>query len=136
MVTIEAAGMQYLLVVDDDHDVRDVVAQVLEDEGWSVQTASDGAFALEHLDQSEPPGLILLDLMMPRMNGWEVLEAVSQRPALAGVPIVILTAAADRRTRSDLGARGFEVLTKPVQLTDLIAVVERKCLRPAKVHAS
>jgi CheY-like chemotaxis protein len=129
MSRIEPAGMPYLLVVDDDHDVREVVTQVLEDEGWLVHAASDGAFAIEHLDQNAPPGLILLDLMMPRKNGWEVLEEVSARPQLAEVPIVVLTAAADRKTRNELAARGLEVLTKPVQLSDLIAVVERKCAR-------
>ena len=123
--------MPYLLVVDDDHDVREVVAQVLEDEGWAVESASDGVFAVEHLDRSTPPGLILLDLMMPRMNGWEVLEAISARPGLHGVPIVILTAAVDRKTRSELADRGLEVLTKPVHLEDLIAIVARKCTRAA-----
>ncbi len=121
--------MPYLLVVDDDHDVREVVTQVLEDEGWAVQGASDGVFAVEHLDQNEPPGLILLDLMMPRMNGWEVLEAIKSRPGLQAVPIVILTAAVDRKTRNELAGRGLEVLTKPVQLQDLIAVVASKCAR-------
>ena len=126
--------MPYLLVVDDDHDVREVVTQVLEDEGWAVHGASDGTFAVEHLDRHAAPGLILLDLMMPRMNGWEVLEAISARPALHDVPIVVLTAAVDRKTRSELAERGLEVLTKPVQLKDLIAVVARKCAKEAPVE--
>ena len=67
--------------------------------------------------------------MMPRMNGWEVLEAIKSRPGLQDVPIVILTAAVDRKTRNELAGRGLEVLTKPVQLQDLIAVVASKCAR-------
>ena len=129
MVCIQDEGMPYLLVVDDDHDVREVVSQVLEDEGWAVESASDGAFAVEHLDRHAPPELILLDLMMPRMNGWEVLDALTLRPALSSVPIVILTAAVDRKTRSDLASRGLDVLIKPVQLAELIAVVAGKCTK-------
>jgi CheY-like chemotaxis protein len=121
--------MPYLLVVDDDHDVREIVSQVLEDEGWAVESASDGAVALEHLDGHTPPMLILLDLMMPRMNGWEVLEAIGARPALRDVPIVVLTAAVDKKTRAELSGRGLEVLTKPVHLQDLVAAVERRCSR-------
>lgn len=80
-----------VLVVDDDEDVRDSVATILRDEGYHVETAANGKEALEKLERIPPPGAVLLDLMMPVMNGWSTLEALRKRgPA---PPVVVVSAA-------------------------------------------
>jgi len=80
-----------VLVVDDDEAVRTVMAEVLRADGHHVVCASDGAEALAVLRSGPAPELVLLDLMMPRINGWQVLASMSQSPRLASVPVVILT---------------------------------------------
>jgi CheY-like chemotaxis protein len=109
-----------VLVVDDDPDLLDVTRFVIENEGIVVETARNGQEALALLRAGRLPGLVLLDLMMPVMNGWEFLEEVAKDPLLGAIPIVVLTAA--ERTQVS-GA--MEVLCKPVDLTALLRVVER-----------
>ena len=109
-----------VFVVDDEQDLLDVTTFVLESEGFRVKTARHGAEALELLCSGTRPELVLLDMMMPVMNGWEFLEAIARIPALRGIPIVVLTAA------GSLGVPGVtEVLRKPFDLEDLMEVVER-----------
>jgi CheY-like chemotaxis protein len=109
-----------VLIVDDDPDLLDVTSFVIESEGIGVETARNGQEALALLRAGTLPGLVLLDLMMPVMNGWEFLEEVAKDPSLQAIPIVVLTAA--ERTQVS-GA--MEVLRKPMDLTALIRVVER-----------
>jgi CheY-like chemotaxis protein len=111
-----------ILVVDDDDAILELVQMTLENEGYSVITASDGAEALELLEKHSP-SLILLDMRMPRVNGWQFAEAYRKRPAPHS-PIVVITAATDVAQRAaDIGAEGF--LGKPFDLRDLLAAVER-----------
>jgi CheY-like chemotaxis protein len=115
-----------ILVIDDDTDLLDVTRFVLENEGFGVETARSGEDALEMLRAGERPGLVLLDLMMPVMNGWEFLEEVAKLPALKAIPIVVLTAS---ETREVPGA--VEVQRKPINLGSLIEMVERHARRGA-----
>jgi two-component system response regulator MprA len=114
-----------VLVVEDDRDVRDAIAEVLDDSGYLPVLAANGREALARLRSGEPlPHLILLDLMMPEMDGWEFRSVQGSDPALSGVPVVVLTAHADAQDAADrMHAAGF--LRKPVQLTELLAVVAR-----------
>jgi DNA-binding response OmpR family regulator len=83
-----------ILIVDDEPGVRDILRVNLESEGYVVSEASDGFEALERT-QAEAPDLIVLDLMMPRLSGWEVLCRLEGDPASAGTPVVILSALSD-----------------------------------------
>jgi two-component system, chemotaxis family, chemotaxis protein CheY len=113
-----------ILVVDDDPAIREVLEEALSIAGYSVETAANGSEAFERLDEEDLPRLILLDLMMPVMNGWRFCERQSADPRLSGIPVVIVSA--DRRATqaaSILGAA--DCLTKPVGLDELLEVVAR-----------
>lgn len=118
--------MSPILIVEDDPDVRASLVEVLEDEGYRVETASDGAEALDYLRGApdELPRLILLDMMMPKMDGFEFRAAQSSDTLLSRIPVAVVTAddQAGRRAAA-LGANGY--LRKPVQLVDLLALVEK-----------
>jgi CheY-like chemotaxis protein len=97
------SGKLTILVVDDNIDAVEALAQILEYEGYAVATAYDGRAALEYLGGHPTPDLTILDLMMPIMNGWELRAELAKVPALAKVPIVAMTGA---RARSpDRGRR-------------------------------
>lgn len=116
-----------VLVVDDDPYIREALAEVLEDEGYPVVTAGDGEEALDRLGRSSPPSLILLDLRMPGMSGWELRRRLLAEPRLAGIPVVLLSA--DSRleeAQAVLGAAGS--LRKPPSLDELLAAVGRFAL--------
>src|ERR1044071_3114804 len=81
-----------ILIVEDEDDVRHVLADVLQDAGFAVATATDGFDALDQIEQ-HPPDAILLDLMMPAMDGWQFLEACRGDPRSARIPVGILSAA-------------------------------------------
>jgi CheY-like chemotaxis protein len=116
------AARKAVLVVEDDPDMRQLVEEILSDEGYRVNTAQDGQAALEEVAR-ELPGLILLDMRMPRMNGWEFAREFRERYGRRA-PIVVLTAAADAGERAaEIGAEGF--LGKPFELDELLRTVER-----------
>jgi CheY-like chemotaxis protein len=117
-----------VLVVEDDADLRELVEAVLEDAGYRVMTARDGQVALEQV-ALELPAVILLDMKMPRMNGWEFAQAFRARYKRRA-PIVVLTAAADAGQRAaEVQAEGY--LGKPFELDDLLSTVERYLPQPA-----
>ena len=112
----------HILVVDDDPDIRQVVREMLEDEGWAVAEAPDGAAGLE-LARGRRPAVILLDMKMPVMDGWAFASAYRQVPP-PRAPVVVVTAARDAAARAaEVGADAH--LGKPFDLTDLLAVVGR-----------
>ncbi len=112
-----------VLVVDDDDSIRDFVSTALGYEGYDVVAASDGATALAALDRSLAPSVILLDMRMPVMDGWEFSRAYRERPG-AHAPIVVLTAARDAAEyATEIGAEGF--LAKPFDLDELLRTVAR-----------
>lgn len=111
-----------VLVVDDDPDLRAAIEMLLEDEGWRVVTAPDGRAALERVAE-QMPGLILLDMRMPVMNGWDFARAFRERYGRAA-PIVVVTAAEDAASRAEeIDAEG--VLSKPFRIEEVIALVGR-----------
>jgi len=117
-------GSDPILIVEDDPDVRDTLREVLESEGLSVMTATNGKEALERLASSPRPCMILLDLLMPVMNGLEVLDALRLDPRLATIPVIIVSAH-DHLAGQAKGATGF--LKKPVDLDVLVETVQRAC---------
>lgn len=113
-----------ILLVEDDFSIRETIAEVLEDEGFRVTCAANGAEALARLAAGDAPALILLDLMMPVMDGSEFRRLQRDDPRLADIPVVVLSAghAADQRAAS-LGADGF--LQKPFEVDSLLETVTR-----------
>jgi two-component system, chemotaxis family, chemotaxis protein CheY len=108
-----------ILVVEDDDDIRDFVAAVLQHVGYSVVVAANGQIALSMVDR-EAPRAILLDMKMPIMDGWEFARRYQQQPAPA--PLIIMTAAHDTAIQAaQVGAVG--VLNKPFDLDKLLSVV-------------
>ena len=115
-----------ILVVEDDPDIRDALATVLETEGYDVAKASDGQEALGQLRTSATPSLILLDLYMPVMNGWAFRAEQLRDPKLASIPVVVLSADSRVANRAaDLGAAGW--VGKPIDFDRLLALVAIHC---------
>ena len=116
-----------VLVVDDDPDIWDALAEILEAEGDEIRRARNGKEALERLEPS-PPDLILLDLMMPVMDGWTFRQ--EQRRSGNTVPVVLLSAAGELdRHRDALGA--VATIAKPFDLDRVISAIEGVCDRRA-----
>ena len=117
-----------VLVVDDNDDVRQALAALLEGDGYRVAEASDGLSALKLLRGGEMrPCLIVLDLMMPRMNGWDFRAEQSRDAVLAPIPVVIVSADPLASHAARLGAAA--VLPKPADPDEFLALVERHCTR-------
>lgn len=115
-----------VLIVEDDADIRNDLAAILEDEGYSVMRAAHGAEALDHLNSSKHPNAILLDLMMPVMDGWQLRGELLKDPALARIPIIVLSGVADpRRETTLLGAAGY--VNKPLKLAHLLNLLAEHC---------
>jgi two-component system, chemotaxis family, chemotaxis protein CheY len=123
-----------VLLVEDDLDLRDVVQDVLEEEGYDVIPAADGRQALEYLRVSsrndDAPALLILDLMMPIVSGWAVLEAMRSDPSLQ-VPVIVVSAGAGARP-NDVAA----FLRKPFNLSDLLSTVHEFVRAQRSVKAS
>lgn len=115
-----------ILIVDDDTDVREVLGELLADEGYTTRTCPNGRAALDILRGGARPRLILLDLMMPEMDGWQFRAEQLRDASLRSIPVVVMTASRGV-DRDDLG--GAEVLQKPVGLGDILDAVERNALR-------
>ena len=111
-----------VLVVDDDADIRETVRLILADEGYEVDDAADGSAALAQLRSGARPDVILLDLMMPVMNGWQFREAQQADPLLAAIPIIVISA--DARLRDQATQFGGRFLAKPVDIESLLAAIE------------
>jgi CheY-like chemotaxis protein len=113
----------FVLVVEDDEDIRDVLATVLHESGYSVIIAKNGEEALQRLRTGTcRPCVILLDLWMPVMDGWQFREEQRKDSSLAGIPVVALS--------GDREAQAFDTaayLSKPVQFNQLVSTVERFC---------
>ncbi|PTL78369.1 response regulator [Vitiosangium sp. GDMCC 1.1324] len=120
---LQHPGSNVVLVVDDDPDILEALSEILEAEGFEIRRARNGKEALDRLEP-DPPQLILLDLMMPVMDGWEFAQRMRQKPAVANIPLIVLSA--DRNVGSkatDIGAVGH--LAKPFELNDLLDMVRR-----------
>jgi CheY-like chemotaxis protein len=109
-----------VLVVDDDPDLLEVTRFVLESEGFGVETAKNGEEALNLLRAGRRPAIVLLDLMMPVMNGWQFLDEIAKLPSLKDIPVAAVTAAGAVEVPGTVA-----VLRKPIDLGLLIETVER-----------
>jgi len=112
-----------ILVVDDDQGAMEALSDILEYEGYHVERAQNGRQALEHLQTTRPcPDLIVLDLLMPVMDGWEFRMRQKEDPELAGVPVLVVTAIG-----ATAGFDAVSVLRKPVDVDALLRTVARYC---------
>lgn len=109
-----------VLVVEDDHDTRVSLRQTLEAEGYVVRSAANGIHAIDVLRRYEPPSLILLDVMMPMMNGPEFLDKLRSHPTWKLIPVVVVSAFSAEARR--LIANAF--VQKPIDLNLLLGVIE------------
>lgn len=111
--------MKHVLVVDDETDGADMLAVLLELEGYSVETASDGRECMAKI-AARRPDLVILDLMMPVMSGWDVLEALRRDAQLRTIPLIVCSAA----RADEAGARyGHASVSKPIELDALRRIV-------------
>ncbi len=117
-----------MLVVEDDELIRDSFAATLRDEGFSVRTARDGEQGLAEA-RAHPPGVIILDMLMPVMNGWAFLKVVAADPMLASIPVVQSSAVVERRHPPAVAN-----LPKPVDYGELVDLV--RAFLPAPAPAS
>ena|SRR5688500_2440861 len=121
------SGARSVLVVDDDEDIRETVADVLRDAGYTVRVAADGSEALVEMRDCAPC-VVLLDLMMPRIDGWQVVEEMRRDPELAEIPVCIVSAQAALAPATTVA-----VLSKPVSIEGLLRVVSAHCHCAASV---
>src|SRR5262245_23497897 len=110
-----------VMVIDDDADIREMIKVLLEVDGYRVVTAIDGVDAIEKLRVGQQPVLILVDLMMPRMDGEQFIVAL-RRGGWTTVPVIVMSGHNVSGSRSDK-FRGHPCLTKPVEIDDLMAIV-------------
>ncbi len=113
-----------LLLVEDDAELRQSLCDLLQDAGFDVECAENGRVALTYLEGSSAPCVVLLDLMMPVMNGWEFRDAQSRNEKISDIPVVILTADGRADVKAEtLGAVGY--LRKPIQVDRLLGMLEQ-----------
>jgi CheY-like chemotaxis protein len=110
--------MGTVLIVEEHCRSRELLKKVVEKEGRAVVTAGNERVALECARSIPPPSLILLDLSMPRMNGWEFLQHKTADPTISGIPTIVL---------SDVPVGAMNSLAKPVDIERLLAVIEQYC---------
>jgi CheY-like chemotaxis protein len=118
----EHARVAYVLVVDDQKEIRELARLVLQDAGYTVRCVSNGAAALQALHDDESLSLILLDMHMPVMDGWEFARKYRSIPD-AHAPLVVMTAAHDAR-RYAAEVKADRYLAKPFELDDLLSTVD------------
>jgi CheY-like chemotaxis protein len=116
-----------VLVIEDNPGIREALAESLEDAGYGVSVAPNGAIAIGELRESNDlPCVILLDLMMPEMDGAQFLQELRRDPRLAAVPVVLITADGNATKKAAaLGTHGG--LRKPIQLNELLSTVSKYC---------
>lgn len=113
-----------VLIVEDDADLREMMAQLLSLEGYRTAAVANGREALDYLQQEIAPNLILLDLMMPVMDGWEFRRRQQADPSLADVPVIVLSALDQGRTTA---VSAHAILKKPLDFDRLIELVRSYC---------
>ena len=119
-----SSGARSILVVEDDDDVRTMICIVLSNEGYSAEGAANGLEALRRLRSGEPPALIIVDLMMPKMDGGTLIRMMSADTSLARIPVAIMSGQAS----AELAPSSPQIvarLIKPVELDELLDVVHQ-----------
>lgn len=112
-----------ILVVEDNIDIQENLKATLENEGFSVYTADNGREALDQLSKIPTPCVILLDLMMPVMNGWEFVEEINKDIMLSSIPIVVVTAIGDVKK----SPQNAEYIAKPINMAALMGAICKHC---------
>ena len=116
----------YILVVEDDRDLREILGEALELEGYDVVCVEHGAAALRHLETGGRPCVILLDLMMPVMDGWTFRREMLSHESLARIPVVVMTAVGGSRADS---IQSDATLHKPLEIGAVVDAVQGYCPR-------
>ena len=116
-----------VLVVEDDTDLRESLSQALRDHGFTVTQAANGQQALDLLNSGVRPGVILLDLMMPILSGWELRDVLRDDPELAQIPQLVISAFVDETEQAVLALPADDCIRKPFHLRILIDAIERHC---------
>jgi len=120
-----------VMVVDDEPDILFTVGQVLETCGYEVIKAKDGKECIEILNQlGEKPDLVLLDIMMPEISGWDVAAKIKENPDWKEIPIVFLTAKGDTMSVGMGNLAAVDYIVKPFDIKDLKERVDKVCNRP------
>lgn len=120
----------YILIVDDDPDILEGIITILESQPYRLATARDGKQCMESIEQ-ELPDVLILDLLMPRMDGWGVIRAMRSEPRYADVPILILTTVVEDASRrryeleTGLAMEVQDYIQKPAKPTELIESIEK-----------
>lgn len=125
MSQVESDGVTNILVVEDNEMNRDMLCRRLERKGYSVLVAADGVEGID-VAKSEEPDVIIMDLSLPRVDGWEACRRLKADPSTSGIPIIALTAHAmstDREKALAAGCDDFD--TKPVDFARLLEKIER-----------
>jgi CheY-like chemotaxis protein len=125
-VTGGPAEAHRILVVEDDEDVRGALAVVLESRGYDVVEARDGGEALHRLRSGANVCLILLDIFMPGMDGWAFRTEQMKDPALARIPVLVITADSTA-ARTAVAGGAVSAMTKPIEFDQLLRLVEQHC---------
>jgi CheY-like chemotaxis protein len=118
------SGRDTIFIVEDDFDTREMLGRFLELEGYAVKSASNGRQALELLGERADACVILLDLMMPVMDGWQFRREQVQNQALAGIPVIVVSAAGRDRLQQ---IQADAYLSKPVDLDELLLRIREFC---------
>ena len=119
----ERVACKRVLVVEDDLDIRESLEQILEIEGYQPLLAENGKAAVDLLNNGERPCLILLDLMMPVMSGWEFLRVQRENTLIATIPVIVVSAAGEKAKSTS--ANGY--IKKPIELDNLLEIVHQYC---------
>lgn len=126
--------MHHVLVIDDSDDVRAVVMQTLKQFGFSPRGAKDGRTGIE-MALADPPDLIICDVRMPDLDGYQTLAAIRDLPAIANVPFIFLTAAMDKRAmRRGMVTGADDFLTKPFEPEELLEAVTTRLARQTELE--
>ena len=124
MTAVEQTEEPQVLIVEDDDSAREALSDCLEMEGFSVAAARNGKEALDYLHGAHAPKVILLDLYMPVMTGWEFREAQKKDAAIADIPVVVVTAFGSGMTKQ---IDANVVMHKPLDLDRLLTVIREYC---------
>jgi CheY-like chemotaxis protein len=116
-----------ILVVEDDPDAREALLAILQMEGYRAVPAVNGKEALDYLTKAPAPDLIILDLWMPVMDGWQFRSEQIKNPRLVEIPVIVLTSLSER---AEVDAN--EIITKPVDIDHFLSTVSRSCKPPPK----
>lgn len=127
MTDAATSAPRCILVVDDDPDIAFVIGNVLERDGYAVVIASDGSEALARLREGPTPCLVLLDLMMPGMSGWEFREIQLRDPTLSSIPVIVMSGA-NQLEQKTASLRLAGIVRKPIERDDLLALARRHCI--------